>query len=205
MALKMAFDFSAACVLLLALSPLMLALAMIVKATSPGGAIFNQVRIGRGGRPFTLHKFRTMVQDASPPGTSTRILPHDPRITTIGRVLRATSLDELPQLLNILKGEMSFVGPRPDLPHHADRYDEFQRRRLLMRPGITGRAQVSGRNALTWEERIQLDVEYVAGWSLARDFEILVRTPFVVLSGRGVGQPSDPSDPGWHPPNAPIP
>ena len=133
-------------------------------------------------------KLRTMREDtelyAEAPKDGT-----DPRITATGRWLRSTSLDELPQLVNVLLGDMSFVGPRPDLPHHVDRYSERQRRRLEMRPGITGWAQVNGRNEIPWSERIEMDLEYVDGWSLARDARIAVRTVAVVLTGRGAEAP----------------
>jgi lipopolysaccharide/colanic/teichoic acid biosynthesis glycosyltransferase len=185
--LKRAVDVSLSAILLLILSPLLIAIAVAVRATSPGGVLFRQKRIGAGGRPFVICKFRTMVADAP----QSRLYSHrdDPRVTRIGRVLRRTSLDELPQLLNILKGEMSFVGPRPDLPDHVDKYTEAQRRRLAMRPGVTGWAQVNGRNRLSWDERISLDLAYIRGWSLARDLVIAVRTIKVVLTGEGVERP----------------
>ncbi len=167
----------------------MIAIGALVKATSPGEAVFRQRRAGRGARPFTIYKFRTMVRDAPVSPLGTYCYRDDPRITAVGKALRATSLDELPQLVNVLKGDMSFVGPRPDLPHHVARYTPAQRRRLEMRPGITGWAQVNGRNSIPWAERIALDVEYVDGWSLRRDLEVVLRTIAVVLSGRGAALP----------------
>lgn len=171
------------------LSPLLLAIGIAVRATSPGEAIFRQRRIGKGGRPFTIYKFRTMVRDAPRSSLGTTCYEDDPRITRLGKVLRASSLDELPQLANVLRGDMSFVGPRPDLPHHVERYREDQRRRLRMRPGITGWAQVNGRNGISWEERIALDLEYVEGWSLRRDLGVLLRTVRVVATRKGVTLP----------------
>jgi undecaprenyl phosphate N,N'-diacetylbacillosamine 1-phosphate transferase len=193
LALKRALDVSLSAALLLVLSPIMIAIAAAVRATSPGGALFRQTRVGTGGRPFVICKFRTMVAGAP----QSRLYSHrdDPRVTRVGRVLRRTSLDELPQLLNILKGEMSFVGPRPDLPHHVDKYTEAQRQRLAMRPGVTGWAQVNGRNRLSWEERISLDLEYIRGWSLLRDLVIGFKTVKVVLTGDGVERPRPRSNP----------
>ncbi len=186
---KRAIDLLGSAALLVVVSPLLLAIGIAVRATSRGEAIFRQRRIGRGGRPFTMYKFRTMVRDAAQSSLGSYCYRDDPRITRLGRILRASSLDELPQLVNVLKGDMSFVGPRPDLPHHVERYREDQRRRLRMRPGITGWAQVNGRNGITWEERIALDLEYVEGWSLRRDLDVVLRTVRVVATGKGVALP----------------
>lgn len=183
--IKRLLDAGVAGMLLLVLAPLLVALGVAVRLTSPGAAIFRQVRVGMGGRSFVIYKFRTMTQDAPSSPLGTYAYRDDPRITRLGRLLRRTSVDELPQLVNVLKGEMSIVGPRPDLPHHVDAYSAHQRRRLEMRPGITGLAQVSGRNDLSWEERIELDVEYVERWSLRLDGEIVVRTAAVILTGKG--------------------
>jgi lipopolysaccharide/colanic/teichoic acid biosynthesis glycosyltransferase len=187
---KRALDVLLAASLLPALSPLMCAIALLVKATSPGGAFFRQVRVGKDGRCFTIYKFRTMINRATPPG-------NDPYPTRVGRLLRKSSLDELPQLFNVLKGDMSFVGPRPDLPHHVERYSPFQRQRLRMRPGITGWAQVNGRNKISWEERIKLDVDYVQSWSLLRDLGIVFTTFRVVLAGRGADGSGKRKDGPW--------
>jgi undecaprenyl phosphate N,N'-diacetylbacillosamine 1-phosphate transferase len=189
LAVKRAGDLLVAGALLLLLLPLMLALAIAVRLTSPGEVIFRQERIGRGGRPFVIYKFRTMTKDAPRSALGTYAYRDDPRITRVGGLLRRTSLDELPQLVNILKGEMSIVGPRPDLPHHVEHYTDFQRRRLAVRPGVTGWAQVSGRNDLSWVERIQLDVEYLERWSLVLDLRVIALTFHVVLSGRGAALP----------------
>jgi lipopolysaccharide/colanic/teichoic acid biosynthesis glycosyltransferase len=186
---KRALDAAAAAVLIAALAPLMAVLAAWVKATSPGPVLFRQERVGMGGRPFMILKLRTMVRDAERSPLGTYCYRDDPRITPAGKVLRKTSLDELPQLWNVLRGDMSFVGPRPDLPHHVARYSDAQRRRLAVRPGLTGWAQVKGRNSLSWEARILLDLEYLDGWSLARDAAIALRTVGVVVTGKGAALP----------------
>jgi lipopolysaccharide/colanic/teichoic acid biosynthesis glycosyltransferase len=162
--------------------------AAAVKATSPGPVLFRQERVGRDGRPFVLMKLRTMVHDDEP----NPIFPDADRITRVGRVLRRTSLDELPQLWNVVRGEMSVVGPRPTLAYQVARYDGRQRRRLAVRPGLTGWAQVKGRNATRWAERIELDLEYVDRQSVRTDLAILVRSIGTVLRGGGVdGHPTD--------------
>lgn len=189
LALKRAADVAAAGVLLAACAPLLGALALLVRATSPGPAIFRQRRIGLGGRPFEILKLRTMVQDAPLWPDEDLSDEEDPRVTRLGRFLRRTSLDELPQLVNVLRGDMSFVGPRPDLPEHVERYTPRQLGRLAVRPGLTGWAQVNGRNHITWPARIELDLDYLDGWWLGRDVEVVVRTIRVVLSGKGSSQP----------------
>jgi undecaprenyl phosphate N,N'-diacetylbacillosamine 1-phosphate transferase len=197
-AVKRAIDVLLSAVLLLVLLPVMMVIAVAVKATSAGDIVFSQRRAGKDGRLFTIYKFRTMTEDASRSKVGTTLLhPDDPRITRVGKVLRATSLDELPQLFNVLKGEMSFVGPRPDLPHHVEKYTAFQRQRLEVRPGITGWAQISGRNQRTWEERIKLDVEYIRHWSLLRDLVVVLRTVAVVLRRTGVAPPTTVGDAAW--------
>ena len=196
-AAKRAVDVAGASVLLVALAPAMAAIAAAVRATSPGEALFRQERVGKDGRPFTILKFRTMVKDAPRSELGTYCYADDPRITRVGRVLRATSLDELPQLVNVLRGDMSFVGPRPDLPHHVARYSPEQRRRLAMRPGITGWAQVNGRNSIPWERRIELDVEYVSRWWLGLDAIVVARTIGVLLSRRGVQLPAKVGEGRW--------
>lgn len=160
--------------------------AVAVKLTSRGPVFFRQERVGMGGRPFRVWKFRTMVVGDNP------VFPDASRITPVGRVLRRYSLDELPQLLNVVAGEMSVVGPRPTLAYQAERYDDHQRRRLDVRPGLTGLAQVSGRNSLTWAERIEYDVRYVEEQGVATDLRLLARTVRTILSGEGVeGHPDD--------------
>ena len=160
--------------------------AAAVKLTSPGPVFFRQERVGMGGQPFHVWKFRTMVAGDNP------IFPDATRITPAGKVLRRLSLDELPQLLNVAVGEMSVVGPRPTLAYQVERYDDHQRRRLAVRPGLTGLAQVNGRNALSWGERIDFDVAYVETQSPALDLRIIARTIGTMLSGDGVeGHPTD--------------
>ena len=184
-AAKRAFDVLLAGVLLILLLPPLAIIAIVVRATSPGEVIFRQERVGRGGAHLVIYKFRTMIPHAPRSVLGSYAYRDDPLITRVGRLLRRTSLDELPQLVNVLKGDMSIVGPRPDLPHHVDKYTAFQRRLLQMRPGITGWAQVSGRNELSWEERIKLDVEYVERWSLFLDLIVLLKTFGAVLSAKG--------------------
>lgn len=182
---KRAVDLAVAVPIAALASPVMGAIALWVRRDSPGPALFRQVRVGHGGRPFRLMKFRTMVVDAERIGTGLRTRADDPRITRAGRFLRRTSLDELPQLLNVIRGDMSLVGPRPTVPSQVAHYTERQRRRLLARPGVTGLAQVRGRNAIPWSKRIEIDLEYVERWSLRLDAEILARTVAVVLRRSG--------------------
>ena len=195
--LKRIVDVLAAAVLLALLLPALAIIAVAVKVSSPGGIVFSQKRAGKDGRTFIIHKFRTMSQGAYQPGAAAHAYEGDPRIGRVGAFLRKWSLDELPQLVNVIKGDMSLVGPRPDLPHHAETYTEFQRRRLEVRPGITGWAQVMGRNELSWDDRIVLDVAYIDHWSLLRDLEVVGRTARVVLTGRGTSVTKDLKDMGW--------
>ncbi len=160
------------------------AIALAIKLDSRGPVFFRQERVGRGGRPFRVWKLRTMVVDAVSKGLGVTVAEGDERITRVGRVLRATGVDELPQLLNVLTGEMSLVGPRPTLAYQVERYDAFQKRRLEARPGITSLAVVSGRNALSWKERIELDVWYIDHWSFGLDLRIFFRTLWCVLITR---------------------
>jgi exopolysaccharide biosynthesis polyprenyl glycosylphosphotransferase len=189
------FDRSAAALGLLALSPLMLAIAVTIRLSDHGPALFTQMRVGKGGEPFKIYKFRTMVVDAearlaeiSEKNESDGLLfkiRRDPRITAIGARLRKSSLDELPQLVNVLRGEMSLVGPRPALPEEAARYVDLVRRRLVVKPGVTGMWQVNGRSELSWEETVRLDLRYVENWSFALDLQILWKTFSVILRGSG--------------------
>ncbi|HSK25736.1 MAG TPA: sugar transferase, partial [Jiangellales bacterium] len=185
----------AAALLVLAL-PVLLGVAVAVRVTSPGPALFRQRRVGLGGREFTMLKFRTMVRDAEDRLAEVAHLnthregvlfkaPDDPRVTRLGAWLRRTSLDELPQLFNVLTGSMSLVGPRPPLPGEARRYEGHVHRRFLVRPGLTGLWQVSGRADLSWEESVRLDLRYVEHWSFALDISILWRTLLVVLRRAG--------------------
>ncbi|MBI5864092.1 MAG: sugar transferase [Planctomycetes bacterium] len=172
---KHAFDRVAAFLALLVLSPYLLCLAWLIRRDSPGPALFRQERAGRNGRPFALLKFRTMRTDVDPFGDSPQN-GEDPRITRWGRWLRETSQDELPQLLNVLRGEMSLVGPRPLYLQQMAEWDARQRGRLLVRPGLTGLAQIHGRGSLTIEEKLEWDVRYVETVSAATDLGILWRT-----------------------------
>ncbi|TDC55976.1 sugar transferase [Actinomadura sp. KC345] len=189
------FDRTAALGGVVLLSPLMLVVAVLIKMTSPGPVMFRQDRVGRGGREFTVMKFRTMVQDAEArkvelmernenDGVLFKIR-EDPRITRVGRWLRRYSLDELPQLFNVLRGEMSLVGPRPPLPEEVAEYGGDVYRRLVVKPGLTGLWQVSGRSDLSWEESVRLDLRYVDNWTLALDLQIMWKTWSAVLRGSG--------------------
>lgn len=191
---KRAIDLLLSATALLLLWPLMVAIAVAIRATSPGPAIFRQTRCGLNGRRFTLYKFRTMVADAEARKAEVAHLnvkktafkiPNDPRVTPLGRWLRKFSLDELPQLWNVLRGEMSIVGPRPPVPEEVERYERWQRRRLRMRPGLTCLWTLAGRDELDFDEWMRLDLEYIDRWSLALDFEIMLRTIPHVLLGRG--------------------
>jgi lipopolysaccharide/colanic/teichoic acid biosynthesis glycosyltransferase len=181
-----AFDVVLAAAGLVASSPVVLLAAVAIRLESRGPAIYRQRRAGRYGRPFDLYKLRTMQLGADPVGVGTPVLPGDPRVTTVGRMLRRFSLDELPNLLNVLRGEMAIVGPRPTLPAQVELYSERQRRRLEVKPGLTGWAQVNGRAGIPWAERIELDVWYVDHRSAALDVRILARTARLLLSGHGL-------------------
>ncbi len=181
---KRAFDVLGAASLLLLSSPVLLASSLAIKLENRGPVFFRQERIGKNGKPFRIWKFRTMIQDAESKGLGNTVAKDDDRITRVGRFLRNLGLDELPQLINVLVGDMSLVGPRPTLGYQVDHYDGFQRRRLEARPGITSLAVVSGRNALPWKERIKLDVWYIDHWSLRLDLSILFRTLWKVLVTR---------------------
>jgi lipopolysaccharide/colanic/teichoic acid biosynthesis glycosyltransferase len=183
-------------VLLVMAAPLMLLIAAAVRLSGPGPAVFRQRRVGRHGQEFTCLKFRTMTEDADHRRHEVAHLNerhegllfkirNDPRITPIGSWLRRSSLDELPQLINVLRGEMSLIGPRPPLPSEVAEYDDDQRRRLRVKPGLTGLWQVSGRSELPWPEAIRLDLAYVDNWSPALDAQIMVRTAAAVVRGTG--------------------
>jgi lipopolysaccharide/colanic/teichoic acid biosynthesis glycosyltransferase len=173
--------------LALALSAPMLTLAMLaVRLESPGPVLYSQRRAGRDGRPFEVLKLRTMVDGAEHIGAGLAVNADDPRVTRVGAFLRRTSLDEMPNLINVLRGEMSLIGPRPTLPVQVAQYTERQRGRLAIKPGITGWAQVNGRASLPWAERIELDLYYIEHRSLALDLKILLRTVAMVLGGSGV-------------------
>ncbi|HET9101998.1 MAG TPA: sugar transferase [Solirubrobacteraceae bacterium] len=167
-------------------APLVALLALAVRLESPGAPIYRQTRVGRDGATFQIYKLRTMVSGAEFQGAGLAIVAGDPRITRVGAFLRRTSLDELPNLWNVLRGEMAVVGPRPTVPSQVARYTERQRGRLAVRPGLTGWAQVNGRASLPWPERIELDLWYVAHRSLALDLRILARTVRMVVRGSGI-------------------
>ena len=169
--------------MLLVTSPLLGLAALVVKLEDGGPVFYRQLRVGKDGRDFELLKLRTMVVDAERQGAGYAVDRDDPRITRAGRVLRRLSIDELPQLWNVLRGEMSLVGPRPTLRYQVDRYDERQRSRLDVKPGLTGWAQVNGRASLPWDERIELDLWYVEHRSTGLDLKILVRTPVALFRG----------------------
>jgi lipopolysaccharide/colanic/teichoic acid biosynthesis glycosyltransferase len=174
-----------ACVLLLA-SPLLALAAIAIRLESAGHPIYRQRRAGLDGRPFDVLKLRTMVNGAEHIGAGLAVNVNDSRITRVGAFLRRTSLDELPNLLNVLRGEMSLIGPRPTLPVQVEQYTARQRGRLRIKPGITGWAQVNGRTSLPWSERIELDLYYIANRSLLLDLRILWRTVAIVLGGSGM-------------------
>ena len=167
-------------------SPLLLGAMLAIRVESPGPVIYRQRRAGRGGKPFDVLKLRTMVDGAEHIGAGLAVNANDSRITRVGAFLRRSSLDELPNLLNVLRGEMTLIGPRPTLPAQVDQYTERQRGRLAVKPGITGWAQVNGRASLPWSERIELDLYYVEHRSLSLDLRILLRTPAMVLGGSGL-------------------
>lgn len=182
--IKRFLDFTIALLALIILSPLMGILAIAVKAESKGPVIFKQERIGKSGKVFKIYKFRSMCQGAEHTGSGVYSGANDARVTKVGKVLRATSLDELPQFVNIIKGEMSFVGPRPPLTYHPWPYSEYSKEQLHMfdvRPGITGWAQVNGRKDVEWHKRIELNCWYVEHMSLALDIKIMFLTVFKVL------------------------
>lgn len=181
MFIKRGIDIAAALAWIIFLSAFFAAIALLIKLDSRGPVFFRQQRAGKDGRLFVIWKFRTMVHGAANRGLGARTSSDDDRITRVGRWLRRTSLDELPQIINVLKGDMSLVGPRPTLPHQVERYTEHQRRRLETRPGITSWASVKGRNRLPWSERIELDIWYVDHVSLWLDIKILFRTLWVAF------------------------
>jgi undecaprenyl phosphate N,N'-diacetylbacillosamine 1-phosphate transferase len=184
--LKNLVDRLVALILLIVLSPLLITIAILVIRDSRGPAIFVQKRVGAGKRLFSLYKFRTMLLPEYSMNGKEQIKKDGDRITGLGNFLRRTSLDELPQLINILKGDMSLVGPRPTLLYQVERYNEIQLRRLDMKPGLTGLAQVKGRNSLSWEEKILYDVAYIENFSLWLDIKILFKTIKVVFLRRDI-------------------
>jgi exopolysaccharide biosynthesis polyprenyl glycosylphosphotransferase len=192
---KDVFDRILATLALLLLAPVYVVISILVKTTSPGPVLFQQTRVGKDGEEFRMLKFRTMVRDAERHKESLAErnesdgllfkMKSDPRITHVGSLLRRYSLDEFPQLINVMLGEMSLVGPRPPLPEEAARYGQVVRRRLVVKPGMTGLWQISGRSDLAWDESVRLDLRYVENWSLALDLLILWKTVAAVIRGSG--------------------
>jgi lipopolysaccharide/colanic/teichoic acid biosynthesis glycosyltransferase len=181
-----AFDVLVAAAGLVVLSPLLLIAAAAIKLGSRGPVLYRQRRVGKDGREFELLKLRTMVEGSDPVGVGTVVERDDPRVTAAGRILRRTSLDEVPNLVNVLRGEMAIVGPRPTIPAQVKDYTPRQHRRHEVLPGITGWAQVQGRAGIPWEERIELDVWYVDHRSAVLDLRILVRTARLLITGQGL-------------------
>jgi undecaprenyl phosphate N,N'-diacetylbacillosamine 1-phosphate transferase len=184
--IKSVIDIIASAAGLVLLIPVLVLIAVAIKLTSKGPVFFHQDRLGINGRIFKLHKFRTMVTGAISIGTGLSVARNDVRITKVGAILRKTSLDELPQLFNVLKGDISLVGPRPTVPQHLEYYGDFERRRLEVKPGITGLAMVRGRGSVPWSVRIKYDVEYVDNFSLWLDLKILLQTVWVVLARKNI-------------------
>jgi len=177
---KEIFDRCAAAILLLLLLPVFVIISLCIKLDSQGTVFFVQNRVGKDKKLFKICKFRTMIKNAEKMNTQ-ELDSNDWRITRVGKIIREWSMDELPQLINILKGDMSFIGPRPTLPYQVEEYNSFQVRRLEFKPGLTGWAQVNGRNALSWNEKIKLDIYYIDHWSLKLDLKILLLTIKVVF------------------------
>ncbi|XXU33766.1 exopolysaccharide biosynthesis polyprenyl glycosylphosphotransferase [Sorangium sp. So ce1000] len=195
MAAKRVLDILVSSCLLVLLSPLLLVVAALIALTSPGPILFRQERVGRYGRTFEMLKFRSMVVNAEALRSSLMTrneqagpvfkIKNDPRVTRVGSILRKYSIDELPQLVNVLRGDMALVGPRPPLPSEVEKYEAWQRRRLSVRPGLTCVWQVSGRNNISFEEWMYLDMRYIDHWSIAEDIKLILKTVPVVIAGRG--------------------
>ena len=179
-------DILIAGVVLWVFSPVMLVVAILIRLEGGGDVIYRQERVGREGQVFWMLKFRTMISGSDPVGVGTVVARDDNRVTKVGRWLRRTSLDELPNLVNVLRGEMALVGPRPTIPAQVADYTTRQHGRHAVRPGITGWAQVQGRAAIDWDERIELDLHYIENRSMKLDLEILRRTVTLTLSGKGL-------------------
>ena len=182
---KRFLDIFGACVGLVFLAPVLIIVAMLVRLKIGLLVLFRQVRPGLYGKPFTIYKFRTMTDERDEDGN---LLPDGERLTRLGRFLRKTSMDELPELFNVIKGDMSIVGPRPLLTRYLDRYTPEQMRRHEVKPGLTGWSQVNGRNAITWEDKFKLDVWYVDHWSFSLDLKIIGITILKVLKREGINQ-----------------
>mgnify|MGYP001766003422 CR=1 FL=1 len=192
--LKRALDLIFGILFFVILSPLSLVVLVIIRLDSKGKAVFVQERLGQNGKPFAMYKFRSMVVDAEKKGTGVYSYKDDPRVTKIGRFIRKTSIDEIPQLVNIIKGDMSFIGPRPTLTYHpwpfAD-YSDFQRQRFLVKPGITGLAQTEGRKAIEWTKRIEFDVQYIQEIGLMKDLWLVILTGLQIVRPKNNENVSD--------------
>ena len=186
--MKRTFDFTASLLGLIALSPFLLIIAVFVIIYHGLPVFFRQKRPGLHGEPFYLIKFRSMTNETDERGN---LLPNEKRLTRFGKFLRSTSLDEFPELINVIKGEMSLVGPRPLLMEYLPRYNDFQKRRMEAKPGITGWSQINGRNTLTWDDKFKLDVWYVDNQSFWLDLQILLKTCFKVLKREGISHQGD--------------
>jgi len=186
LALKRLFDLVVAAVVLLLLSPLVALIALAIKIADGGSVLYIQERVGKDERVFRCYKFRTMVEGAERQGLGIEVAENDTRITRVGGYLRQWTLDEIPQLLNVLSGEMSIVGPRPTVPSQVARYSDRDRRRLEVRPGMAGWAWIHGRNRIAWRQRIEMDIWYVDHWSLALDFRILHGAFWLLLRREGL-------------------
>jgi undecaprenyl phosphate N,N'-diacetylbacillosamine 1-phosphate transferase len=186
--IKRILDIILGIITLILLSPIMIITSVLIRIDSKGPIIFKQQRVGKDGKHFTIYKFRTMVENAEKMGTGLDSYENDTRVTKIGKFLRNSSLDEFPQLFNILKGDMSFVGPRPPVTYHPYKYDDYPvdaKRRFEVRPGVTGYAQVNGRNELSWEEKFKYDLYYVDKVCLLLDLKIFILTIFKVIKMEG--------------------
>ena len=196
--MRRAFDVMASALALIVASPVLLAAAVAIRLETPGSPIYRQRRVGLDGHEFDVLKLRTMVAGAEHQGAGLAVVAGDARITRVGRFLRRSSIDELPNLVNVLRGEMAVVGPRPTVPAQVARYTDRQRGRLAVRPGLTGWAQVNGRTSLSWDERIELDLWYIEHRSLRLDARIIRRTVGLVLGGSDVHR----DGPAWREPEA---
>ena len=191
--IKRAFDLTVSVIALIfmIIIPIMIVIPILIKLTSKGPAVFTQERVGKDGKIFKIYKFRTMLIPEESFAPDGRPLEPKERITKVGRFLRKTSIDELMQIFNVINGTMSFVGPRPTLPYQVENYSEHQKKRMRMRPGVTGWAQVNGRNDLTWSEKIEYDIEYIEKFNLWFDIRIYFKTVAVVLKQDGIAFTKD--------------